>query len=193
MANRKKIIRHQRRPTDQTTIDIGLRKQFHRILRLDTTTIKNAQTLSNHRIKLGKLPTYRRMHDLCLNRRSCHTRTNCPDRLVSNNHAGKTRNTHTINHRSQLPDNHSKRLSSLTLRQSLANTKHRPHPCRQNSLALGRHQKIAFTIQGTPFGMPDNDKGATQFSQHGSRNLTRESPCSMLAYVLRAKRQSRTS
>ena len=41
LANRKKIVRDQRGATDQTTVDIGLGKQFRRVLRLDAATVQN--------------------------------------------------------------------------------------------------------------------------------------------------------
>ena len=66
MANRKKIIRHQRSSTDQTTVDIGLGKQFRRILRLDAAAVENTQTTGHSAIQSGDLRTNCRMYLLRL-------------------------------------------------------------------------------------------------------------------------------
>src|SRR6185437_8456317 len=101
-ANREKIGGLERSPADQTAVDVRLREQLGRIVRLDAAAIKNLQRTRNCSIRTANFVTDEGVHLLGLRGRGRASGPDGPDRLVGDHGAGQGADAHAVDDRVDL-------------------------------------------------------------------------------------------
>src|SRR5690606_40319258 len=188
-SNGQEVLGLERRAADQAAVDVRLRKQRGRIVRLYTAAVKNPQPGSRFRILLGDASADAGMHLLRLLRAGGTAGAYGPYRLVSDDGLAKRLRSKLGKHRIHLLGNHRLGPVRLSLLQGLAHAQHG-----HDAVALGRrealgNQPVRLAVQLPPLRVANQRQAAAEIPQHGGRNFAGVGTFVLIRDVLGAQPQ----
>src|SRR5437879_3330734 len=189
----QKLIRLQRRATDQTAVDVRHGEEFRRVTGLDAAAVEDAGGGRNPRIPGADAGADEAVHFLRLVGRRVAAGADRPHRLVGDHALLEPARPAKLEHHIELPRDHLVRAPRVTIGELLADAQDRHEPPSVRGTELARDQLIALAIQQPPLRVPDDDVLAAHILQHRGRDLAGERPLRIRAQVLAAEARVRAA